>query len=877
MESKQKLSPIVASSRLRVSSPTPASLRASTLRRVTRFSEAVSALFGRVELLALGAEEDRREASLALSRGDFLSARMHAKSLLARVPASKIGLALLADATEGAGFAEEAAQALEPLAEAMPWRADPWLRLARARRDARARESSVREALQRAAQATEGEGERREALLELCDLDLRSNDPARASRWLDRLSPLVDDPDVLLRRAEHALATGDVARAREAASRFESPVPSDGRRALILGRVLAHEGDARAFDWLLRAFILEAEGAEAPLSAYVADCQDAVLVSRARAVVQAAGALDEARWAWAFALSEGRGEDARIALRRAARERDEAAIRALLAWALHTRDRGALADAREALASTGQEEPAFARSLSEAFALHDRGDDAAALDALDAIPEGPGAAWRDDLRAAWMRGWLPGGEASWPLVLAELQRGAKALSRLDALSAVEAIAIERARPLRVAVLGEFNAGKSSFLNALLGEDVTPTGILPTTASLHWLSWAADRFARILVRGAPDRVVALPDLKRALHELRKEEATVERVLLHAPIELLRRIELLDTPGLNSGDEAHTEVASRAFEEAHVAIWILDATQPLKESERAALAELGRLNVPVWVLLNKRDRLSDPKASLALAHVREGLAASSLSSYLEILPISAKAALALRLGDESARATSGWERVEAGLEAIVGESTLLREKALRRRTKAVLAPLEAEARERREAEVCARAERERDESRLLAAASRWEQGERQAEIAASLREASQLLAEDLKPLASLADPRDAKLAISEGARRYAMDRAVYRLREPMLRASLRFGGLDAVDPDVRSELANRLEAFLAGAMAISEGPLDVDALTAAALPQLSRALREMLSTRAEAAPFTALEARLVALGEALSCSPDRQGAR
>lgn len=833
----------------------------------------MSALYGRVELLALGAEDERQRASQALARGDFLLARIHAKSLLSRAPSSKIGLSLLAEAAEGAGLPEEATLALEPLTEALPWRADPWLRLGRARREAGESEQRVREAFERAAWATEGEAERQEALLELFDLDLRSNDPARASRWLDR-AKLPDDPELLLRRAEHALATG-------APEVIDLPVEGasllDGRRALVLGRVLARRGEAAAIDWLLRAFILEADGAEAALSAYVAECRDVVLVSRARAVVGASGSLAKPRWAWAFARAEGRGEDARRALRQGAALGDEAAIRALLDEALLARDGVALASALEASAKAGsssrdQAREEAARAISEALSRFARGDETAALDALDAIPEGVGAPFRDDLRASWMRGLLPeGSEARWPQILSELQRAARRLSRFDALSRVEALAIERERPLRVAVLGEFNAGKSTFLNALLGEDVAPTGILPTTATLHWLSWAADPFARILVNNRPDRLVALPDLKRALRELPTEEAEVERVLLHAPIELLRRVELLDTPGLNAGEDAHTEAALEAFEAAHFAIWVLDGTQALKDSERVSLEALRRLKIPVWVLVNKRDRLDEGARAQVLDHVREGLLSAGLVSYAEPAFISAKLALAGRLGDEDAYRASGWERVEEGLEAVVSESAMLRERALRRRAKSLLAELLPLARRGREAEIEARAARLSEEARMLEAASRLEGGRARASVVESAREAMRRLEEDLRPLVSLGGLRDASPAASEGARRYAIERAVLRLRPELLAACLREGRLIEVDPRVRSELAGRLDAFIAGAMAVSETPPALDALASAALPLLASVLRERASNHEEAAPLTALEARLVALDDALSREP------
>ena len=120
--------------------------------------------------------------------------------------------------------------------------------------------------------------------------------------------------------------------------------------------------------------------------------------------------------------------------------------------------------------------------------------------------------------------------------------------------------MERERPLRVALLGEFNAGKSTLLNALLGADVAPTGVTPTTATLHWVAWAPDPFARIVVRGGSDRVVPHAELKRTLAELRRGAPRRARAHLRAD-RAARRIELLDTPGFNASAERHGHGAFR----------------------------------------------------------------------------------------------------------------------------------------------------------------------------------------------------------------------------------------------------------------------------------------------------------------------------
>ncbi len=293
--------------------------------------------------------------------------------------------------------------------------------------------------------------------------------------------------------------------------------------------------------------------------------------------------------------------------------------------------------------------------------------------------------------------WIPpsGAPASWGLLLARLDTRAHAVGDLAAAARVGDLAAERSRPVRLAIVGEFNAGKSTFINALIGADVAPTGVLPTTATLHHLRWAPDPFAKILFVDGVDgvepreRIVALGDLRAALKAL--DPASVERVELRLPLASLVSVEILDTPGFNAPDARHAQVARSAFEEADAAVWLLDATQAMKQSEREVLEEARRAELPVQMLVNKADRLAAADLERVLASVRDSLETTQVGSWGPPLAFSAKKALASQLGqpDEKALAESGWPAVQALLEEqIVARSTELKERALRRRAAALV---------------------------------------------------------------------------------------------------------------------------------------------------------------------------------------------
>ncbi len=138
-----------------------------------RLAETIANWLGRVEVVLAGVEGYLRDGEEALAKGDAMRARQAAKAILARVPHSPIGLALLADACEAARLDAELALTLEELASRVASRGDVWVRLGRARERVGSPADETRDAFLRALSVSEpGTEPRREALLWLADLDL---------------------------------------------------------------------------------------------------------------------------------------------------------------------------------------------------------------------------------------------------------------------------------------------------------------------------------------------------------------------------------------------------------------------------------------------------------------------------------------------------------------------------------------------------------------------------------------------------------------------------------------------------------------------------------------------------------------------------------
>src|SRR5918911_1606516 len=152
------------------------------------------------------------------------------------------------------------------------------------------------------------------------------------------------------------------------------------------------------------------------------------------------------------------------------------------------------------------------------------------------------------------------------------------------------------------IVGEFNAGKSAFINALLGEPVLEEGVTPTTAAITLLRYG----------DAP-----------AEHRV---DGVVER---DYPDPLLRTLAIVDTPGTNAVLREHEALTERFVPRADLVLFVTSADRPFSESERAFMERIRAWGKKLVVVLNKADLLGlQPEvfpvsARQALAAKRQGM--------------------------------------------------------------------------------------------------------------------------------------------------------------------------------------------------------------------------------------------------------------
>ena len=186
------------------------------------------------------------------------------------------------------------------------------------------------------------------------------------------------------------------------------------------------------------------------------------------------------------------------------------------------------------------------------------------------------------------------------------------------------------------IVGEFNAGKSAFINALLGSRVVEEGVTPTTAQINVLQFG----------DTTDRQVREP----ALH------------VITAPVPLLRDIHIVDTPGTNAIVREHERITAEFVPRSDLVLFVTSADRPFTETERAFLEQIRGWGKKVVAVINKIDILeSDGQVDEVTTFVARS-AHSLLGFDPDIFPVSAKLALRAKVGDPAVWPASRFEALE-----------------------------------------------------------------------------------------------------------------------------------------------------------------------------------------------------------------------
>ena len=140
-------------------------------------------------------------------------------------------------------------------------------------------------------------------------------------------------------------------------------------------------------------------------------------------------------------------------------------------------------------------------------------------------------------------------------------------------------------PFTLVVCGEFKRGKSSLINALLGEEVVTTNVTTETVTLNKISYGAHSNEAILSGGRRLRLKD-EDLERDnLEELIKEVGEpINQIEIKRPIEILKDVTIIDTPGLGDSLKDFSDLVDHALRQADAVIYVFSVSYPLSQAEQ-----------------------------------------------------------------------------------------------------------------------------------------------------------------------------------------------------------------------------------------------------------------------------------------------------
>ena len=204
------------------------------------------------------------------------------------------------------------------------------------------------------------------------------------------------------------------------------------------------------------------------------------------------------------------------------------------------------------------------------------------------------------------------------------------------------------------IVGEFNAGKSAFINALLGQKLLKEGVTPTTTQINIL-----RYGETMERSV---------------------SSENQHILSLPAELLTEISIVDTPGTNAIIREHEVITSKFVPRSDLVLFITSADRPFTESERAFLEHIRDWGKKVIIVINKIDILETSDDLQQIEDFVSQSARDLLGMTPEIFPVSARLAIHAKQGEPDLWEKSRFEPLEAYIYQTLDETSRLRLKFL-----------------------------------------------------------------------------------------------------------------------------------------------------------------------------------------------------
>jgi small GTP-binding protein len=204
------------------------------------------------------------------------------------------------------------------------------------------------------------------------------------------------------------------------------------------------------------------------------------------------------------------------------------------------------------------------------------------------------------------------------------------------------------------IAGEFNAGKSAFINALLGQRLLPEGVTPTTSQIYLLKYGERAEQRPLADGIWEQT--------------------------APVAILREIVIVDTPGTNAILREHEALTAEFIPRSDLVLFITSADRPFTESERAFLSQIRNWGKKIILVVNKIDIITEAAEKEQVMTFVTDAAHKLVGEVQAIFAVSARLAQKAKSGEPQWWSRSGFEALESYIHEILDDNGRFRFKLL-----------------------------------------------------------------------------------------------------------------------------------------------------------------------------------------------------
>ena len=196
------------------------------------------------------------------------------------------------------------------------------------------------------------------------------------------------------------------------------------------------------------------------------------------------------------------------------------------------------------------------------------------------------------------------------------------------------------------VLGQFKRGKSTFINALLGESILPTAIIPLTSVVTILRYGSTLKVEVVYMNGRVEQIDLATLPAFITEREnpQNKKAVKEVTVFYPSQYLKGgVRIIDTPGAGSIYSHNTEAAYAYLPYVDAGIFVVSVDPPLSKSEHQFLKDVREFVDKVFFVLNKVDQVSDSDQKESLEFTVRVIEEEVGQGKVRIYPLSARWAL------------------------------------------------------------------------------------------------------------------------------------------------------------------------------------------------------------------------------------------